>query len=281
MKVVTRIKDLEEIISSEKEKGKKVGLVPTMGALHEGHISLVKKAEESADFIVVSIFVNPTQFNNPSDLLHYPRTLETDLEKLRKTKCNLVFTPEVSEVYPEEDNRVFDFGDLDKVMEGEHRPGHFNGVAQVVSKLFDFVKPHQAFFGLKDFQQLAIVKNMVEQLQLDLEIVSCPIVRESDGLAMSSRNLRLSEAQRKNAVEISKALFNAVAMKQEMSLSEVKSWVIDQINNNNYLEVEYFDIVDGKSLKSLVNWDDSTDSIGCIAVHCGEVRLIDNIAFIN
>lgn len=281
MLVITKVKDLEELISSEKNKGKKVGLVPTMGALHEGHISLVQKAEETCDFIVVSIFVNPTQFNNKSDLEHYPRTLETDLEKLRKTKCNLVFSPSIEEVYPEEDTRKFDFGELDKVMEGSHRPGHFNGVAQVVSKLFNFVKPHQAFFGLKDFQQLAIVKNMVEQLQLDLEIVPCQIVREPDGLAMSSRNLRLTETQRKNAVEISKSLFKAIEMKPTQTVQEVKDWVINQINKNNYLNVEYFDIVDGKSLKSINNWNDSKDIIGCIAVHCGEIRLIDNIAFIN
>ena len=279
MELIHTVANLKKAIELRKSEGKTIGFVPTMGALHEGHLSLVRRAGEETGFVVVSIFVNPTQFNNKEDLKRYPRTLETDMELLKSTKCNLVFAPSVEEVYPEEDTREFDFGSLGNVMEGVHRPGHFNGVAQVVSKLFDIVQPHKSYFGLKDFQQLAIINKMVEQLNLNVEIIPCPIVREKDGLAMSSRNTLLNPEQRENAVVISKTLFEAVKRAETHSLEEVKKWVIDTINQNPYLETEYFEIVDDKELKSANFWDQPVNKIGCVAVHCGKVRLIDNITF--
>lgn len=279
MELFHTVADLRKAIEFQKKMGKEVGFVPTMGALHNGHLSLVKKACEDTDIVVVSIFVNPTQFNNKEDLKHYPRTLESDMELLKTTACSFVFVPSVEEVYPEEDTRVFDFGNLGKVMEGEHRPGHFNGVAQVVSRLFDMVHPDKAFFGMKDFQQVAIINNMVDQLKLPVEIVSCPIVREDDGLAMSSRNTLLNDEQRKNAVVISQTLFEAVENADNYSVDELKKWVIDTINQNPYLETEYFDIVDDKNLASIISWQQYRNKVGCIAVYCGKVRLIDNVTF--
>lgn len=279
MELVHSVAELRAAIGLQKKKGKNVGFVPTMGALHEGHLSLVQKAGEKTEFVVVSIFVNPTQFNNKEDLARYPRTLETDTRLLEVTACDLVFAPSVQEVYPEEDTRVFDFGNLGNVMEGVHRPGHFNGVAQVVSKLFELVQPDKAFFGLKDFQQLAIINQMVHQLKLPVEIVPCPIVREKDGLAMSSRNTLLDPAQRENAVVISKTLFEAVEMAKDNSVEKVRKWVIDSINQNAYLDTEYFEIVDDRELKPVTSWSQPVNKIGCVAVHCGKVRLIDNVTF--
>lgn len=262
----------------EKNAGKSVGFVPTMGALHAGHISLVEQSVAETDFSVVSIFVNPTQFNNANDLKHYPRTMETDCEMLDNAGANLVFAPTVDEVYPEKDTRQFDFGQLDKVMEGEHRPGHFNGVAQVVSRLFDMVDPTKSYFGEKDFQQLAIIKAMVKQLNLPVAIVPCPIVREADGLAMSSRNMRLTPEHRAVAPIISQVLMDAQGMIDSRTIEEVKQYVVDKINAEALLEVEYFDIVDALSLQSLSEWS-ADDAIGCIAVFAGEIRLIDNVTF--
>lgn len=256
-----------------------VGFVPTMGALHEGHLSLVKRAVAENSVVVVSVFVNPTQFNDPKDLERYPRTLENDLKLLEPTGCNIVFVPGVKEVYPEPDLRKFNFGKLETVMEGEHRPGHFNGVAQVVSKLFDMVKPNKSYFGLKDFQQLAIVKNMVKQLQLPVEIVPCTIIREKNGLAMSSRNELLSDEQRKNASVISETLFKAKELKEQKSLQELKEWVAERINQNPFLDVEYFEIVDDEQLQPVKNWDEKNTKVGCVAVFCGKIRLIDNVVF--
>ncbi|MFA9390800.1 MAG: pantoate--beta-alanine ligase [Prolixibacteraceae bacterium] len=279
MELIHQVEDLKRAIEIQKNAGKTLGFVPTMGALHEGHLSLVRRAAKETSFVVLSIFVNPTQFNNLDDLKRYPRTIESDMELLKTTSCDLVFAPSVKEVYPEEDTRIFEFGHLDSVMEGEHRPGHFNGVAQVVSRLFDMVQPHKAFFGLKDFQQLAIIRNMVDQLKLDLEIIACDIVREEDGLAMSSRNALLEPEQRKNAVFISKTLFEAVKRRKEYSVQEVKKWVIANINSNPFLQTEYFEIVDDKNLNPVATWDQPVNKIGCVAVHCGKVRLIDNITF--
>lgn len=279
MKLVHTVAELKAAIELQKEKGNTIGFVPTMGALHEGHLSLVRKAGAESNFVVVSIFVNPTQFNNKEDLERYPRTLETDAKMLESTVCDLVFAPSIQEVYPEEDTRVFEFGNLGNVMEGVHRPGHFNGVAQVVSKLFDMVQPQKAFFGLKDFQQLAIINKMVEQLNLPVEIVPCPIVREKDGLAMSSRNTLLSPEQRENARVISRTLFEAVERAKQNSVEEISKWVIETINQNPYLETEYFEIVDDKELMPITSWDQPVNKIGCVAVHCGKVRLIDNITF--
>lgn len=279
MELVSTVADLKKAIEKQKIAGKKVGFVPTMGALHQGHLSLVEKAGADSGFVVVSIFVNPTQFNNKEDLKRYPRTLESDMKLLETTPCNLVFAPSVEEVYPEEDQRVFEFGDLGKVMEGKHRPGHFNGVAQVVSRLFDMVEPDKAYFGLKDFQQLAIINNMVEQLKLPVEIIPCEIVRESDGLAMSSRNTLLSDEERSNAVFISKTLFEAKKKTKDFSVESLKDWVIRTIDENPFLDTEYFDIVDDKTLMSVESWEQPVNKIGCVAVHCGKVRLIDNVTF--
>ncbi len=279
MELFRTVQEFKETLKREREAGKNVGFVPTMGALHQGHLSLVAQASAQCSCVVVSIFVNPTQFNNPVDLQRYPRVLEADLQLLENTGCHYVFAPSVEEIYPVPDNRQFDFGSLDKVMEGEHRPGHFNGVAQVVSKLFDIVEPHKAFFGLKDFQQLAIIKNLVTQLAYKIEIIPCPIVREPDGLAMSSRNQLLTPEQRTNAAHISKVLFKAKEMVVQNSVEQVKAWVSRTIDENPYLQTEYFEIVDDTLLQSVSNWKPGCNIVGCIAVHCGEVRLIDNVTF--
>lgn len=256
-----------------------IGFVPTMGALHEGHLSLVKKAVADTDIVVVSIFVNPTQFNDPKDLERYPRNLDADLKLLEETGCHIVFAPGVKDIYPEPDNRKFNFGMLEAVMEAKHRPGHFNGVAQVVSKLFEIVNPNKAYFGLKDFQQIAIIKNMVTQLNLPVEIVPCPIVREESGLAMSSRNELLSAEERKNAAQISETLFKAKELAAGKSVNELKNWIVETINKNKYLTVEYADIVDDIQLQPVKNWNENVVKVCCVAVFCGKVRLIDNIVF--
>jgi pantoate--beta-alanine ligase len=278
MKLVSTIQELQTEIQ-HLANGKTVGFVPTMGALHAGHISLVKQAVLENPVVVVSIFVNPTQFNDPADLERYPRTLENDMKLLELTGCSIVFAPNAKEVYPEPDKRKFNFGKLEKVMEGKHRPGHFNGVAQVVIRLFDMVKPTKAYFGLKDFQQLAIVKNMVKQLQLPVEIVPCAIIREKSGLAMSSRNELLTEEQRKNATVISETLFKAKELKGQKSVQEITDWVTETINKNPFLDVEYFEIVDDEQLQPVKSWDEKSTKVGCVAVFCGKIRLIDNIVF--
>lgn len=279
MQVVKHINDLQPIISKNREEGKSIGFIPTMGALHKGHLSLVERAGKETDFVVVSIFVNPTQFNDKGDLERYPRDVAKDAELLSTTACQLVFAPEVDEIYPEPDTRKFNFGPLEEVMEGKFRPGHFNGVAQVVSRLFDIVKPDKAFFGQKDFQQLAIIREMVKRLKFNLTIVPCPIVREPDGLAMSSRNMLLNSDQRKNAVHISKTLFEAVNKRGGLNVEELRQWVIDQVDKNEYLKTEYFEIVDETTLQPVKNWADAGRKVGCIAVHCGKIRLIDNVVF--
>lgn len=279
MLVVKEITELQELIERKRTAGKTIGFVPTMGALHPGHLSLVKSAGQQTDFVVVSIFVNPTQFNDKNDLINYPRTLDQDLELLNQTACQLVFAPEVDTMYPEPDTRQFNFGKLEQVMEGQFRPGHFNGVAQVVSKLLDMVKPDKAFFGLKDFQQLVIIKALVKQLNLPVEIVACPTMREHDGLAMSSRNQRLTSEQRENATHIRQTLLAARNKAGDMSVKDLKKWVIDTINQNIFLKTEYFEITDDENLNPISSWESPLNKVGCVAVHCGEVRLIDNIVF--
>lgn len=278
MFLVNTIKELQDKLNSLREFGT-IGFVPTMGALHQGHLSLVKQAVLENQTVVVSIFVNPTQFNDSKDLEKYPRTLETDIKLLQPTGCQFVFVPNAKEVYPEPDTRKFDFDKLGTVMEGKHRPGHFNGVAQVVSKLFDMVRPNKAYFGLKDFQQLAIIKSMVKQLKLPVEIVPCPIIREKNGLAMSSRNERLTAKQRKNASLIYETLSQAKEQKGQKSVEELTNWVVETINKNPFLNVEYFEIVDDKQLQPITNWNINNTKIGCVAAFCGKVRLIDNIVF--
>lgn len=281
MKLIKTIKELQREILPLRAANKTVGFVPTMGALHEGHLSLVKQCLADNDVCVVSIFVNPTQFNDKEDLKKYPRNVEKDCRLLNTISENLiVFNPSDSEIYPEPDTRIFDFGQIDKVMEGKFRPGHFNGVAQVVSRLFDIVKPDRAYFGEKDFQQLAIIRHMVRQLKLDVQIVPMPIIREQSGLALSSRNARLTDVQRASAVNISKILFKSRnEMYKHLTIAETIKKVTDQINAVQNLEVEYFEIVDGTTLQPLNDWSESEYVVGCIAVFCGEVRLIDNIVY--
>lgn len=273
------INDLQKAVSISKNEGKSVGFVPTMGALHEGHISLVKKCCEQNDICVVSIFVNPTQFNHPADLEKYPRTVEQDTKILEENGATIVFIPSIEEIYPEPDTRQFDFGQLDKVMEGKFRPGHFNGVAQVVSRLFDIVKPDRSYFGEKDFQQLAVIRQMVRQLNIPVEIVPMPIRRENSGLAMSSRNQRLTESQKNEAVNIYRILSESKRDYKLKTVEKTRLMVIEEINNVDSLEVEYFEIVDGNTLQQISDWKDTDYAVGCITVFCGEVRLIDNIIY--
>ncbi|MBE6275823.1 MAG: pantoate--beta-alanine ligase [Bacteroides sp.] len=279
MKLIHTIKELRAELDIQRSAGKKIGLVPTMGALHAGHASLVKLAVAENDVVVVSDFVNPTQFNDQNDLLKYPRTLEADCELLEKEGADYVFAPSVEEVYPEPDTRQFSYAPLDTVMEGKYRPGHFNGVCQIVSKLFMMVEPDKAYFGEKDFQQLAIIREMVKQMAFPIQIVGCPIVRESDGLALSSRNARLSDAERVQALNISKTLFNSKEFALSHSVAETQAYVEESIADSEGLELEYFEIVDGLTLQKISNWDDSAYVVGCITVYCGDVRLIDNIKY--
>lgn len=279
MEIIKSIALLDDVLNAFRNESKSIGLVPTMGALHEGHAALVKRCVAENDITVVSVFVNPTQFNNPDDLRLYPRTLEADCALLEKLDVDIVFAPDVDEMYPEPDTRVFDFGMLDKVMEGRFRPGHFNGVAQIVSKLFYAVKPDKAYFGEKDFQQLAIVREMVKQLQIPVEIIAVPIVREQSGLALSSRNMRLTEQQRETASEIFKTLARSADLLEKQSVEDTKKFVVNSINNHEALSVEYFEIVDGDTLQSITDWNDSPYIVGCIAVFCEDVRLIDNIRY--
>lgn len=281
MKTIATISELKQVVASARAEGKTIGLVPTMGALHIGHLSLIKRACSECDFVVISVFVNPTQFNNPEDLRTYPRTLEADKKLIEdNTSAQVVFAPSVEEIYPEPDTRQFAFGPIAEVMEGEHRPGHFNGVAQIVSKLFMFVEPDKAYFGEKDFQQLAIIRKMVKDLDFKIQIVGCPIVRYMDGLAVSSRNALLQEDERAIAPIIQATLRRSVEEKQyEMTPSEVISWVTKTLNKIEYLEVEYYSIVDGLTLQPVNDWTDTDYVVGCITCYCGKVRLIDNITY--
>lgn len=279
MKVIYSIADLKNYLLKERQNNKSIGLVPTMGALHAGHISLANACVAKNDVCAVSIFVNPTQFNDPHDLETYPRTLDADLLLLEEAGCNYVFVPSVEEMYPEPDTRVFDLGKVAEVMEGAHRPGHFNGVAQIVSKLFNIVEPDDAYFGEKDFQQIAVIRTMVTQLNLKVKIHSCPILRETDGLAMSSRNMRLTSDQRQKAPLIARTLKESTNFAPGKSVREVVDYVITTINCDPVMRVEYYEIVDGNTLESINEWSGSDYIVGCITVFCGEIRLIDNITY--
>lgn len=279
MKVIHTIKDLQAELTVLRAQGKKVGLVPTMGALHVGHASLVKRSVSENGVTVVSVFVNPTQFNDKNDLAKYPRTLDADCRLLEDCGAAFAFAPSVEEMYPQPDTREFSYAPLDTVMEGAFRPGHFNGVCQIVSKLFDAVQPDRAYFGEKDFQQLAIIREMVRQMDYKLEIVGCPIVREEDGLALSSRNKRLSAQERENALNISQTLFKSRTFATSHTVSETQKMVEEAIEAAPGLRLEYFEIVDGNTLQKVSSWGDSQYVVGCITVFCGEVRLIDNIKY--
>ncbi len=262
-----------------RESGKTIGFVPTMGALHEGHLSLVRLCHQQNDIVVASIFVNPTQFNDKDDLYRYPRTPEKDLKMLGSAGCDIVFMPGEKEIYPEPDTRQFDFGNLDSILEGKHRPGHFNGVAQVVTRLFDIIKPQRAYFGLKDFQQLAIIKKITADLHYPVEIVPCPIIRESDGLAMSSRNMLLRPEERITALELSQSLFQARKMKESHAPAAVRQWVVGHLNAMPGISLEYFEIVSSRDLLPVDSWNGRDPVIGCLAARVGRIRLIDNINF--
>lgn len=279
MKVVHAIKDLQSALAALRSEGKTVGLVPTMGALHAGHASLVRRSVAENDATVVSVFVNPTQFNDKNDLAKYPRTLDADCRLLEECGATVVFAPSVEEIYPEPDTRTFSFAPLDTVMEGKYRPGHFNGVCQIVSKLFDMVKPDRAYFGEKDFQQLAIIREMVRQMHFPLQIVGCPIVREADGLALSSRNTRLTAEQRQQALAISQTLFRSKEFAASHTVAETQQFVEDAIADAPGLRLEYFELVDGNTLQQIADWNDTAYAVGCITVFCGDVRLIDNIKY--
>ncbi|MFP4619707.1 MAG: pantoate--beta-alanine ligase [Bacteroidales bacterium] len=279
MEVFETVRDIQNKLSELRQQGYGIGFVPTMGALHQGHIALVDSCTQDNDITVVSIFVNPTQFNQRDDFEKYPRDLEGDINKLGEAGVDIIFTPTEKEMYPEPDNREFDFGQLDKVMEGKHRPGHFNGVAQIVSRLFDIVRPHRAYFGEKDFQQLVIIRNLTAQLGMDIEIISCPIVREPDGLAKSSRNERLTKEQRRHASKISGALFKGRDLAGEYPVEDLKERITGELNNDRYIDVEYFEIVDEKTLQPIKNWDDTYYRRACIAARVGSVRLIDNLHY--
>ena len=281
MKLIKKIVELENTLFEARKSGKSIGLVPTMGALHEGHASLVKKCSDENDITVVSVFLNPTQFNDPKDLERYPRNLDADCALCEANGATIVFAPSVEEVYPTPDTRQFDFPPVTTVMEGAKRPGHFNGVCQVVSRLFYITKPDKAYFGEKDWQQIAVVKRLVKYMGANIEIVECPIIREEDGLAKSSRNTLLAPDERAIAPAIYKALVESTEYAKSHSLSETHDKVVADINTTKGLEVEYFSIVDGNTLQDVASWDDSKYIVGCITVYCGKtpIRLIDHIKY--
>lgn len=275
METITNSEELRRALGSRDRSG--IGFVPTMGALHAGHRSLVERARRECATVVVSVFVNPTQFNDKTDLKNYPRTPEADLRLLEEVGADYVFMPSVEEVYPEPDTRTFDFGMIDKVMEGATRPGHFNGVAQVVSRLFDLVKPAKAYFGEKDFQQIAVIREMVRQLRIPVEIIPCPIVRGEDGLALSSRNTLLDTAHRTAAPYIYRVLKAAVEKSHQTTPDQLAAWVTAQVESNPLLKVIYFQVVDAATMQQVRTWEESPVIQGCIAVQAGDIRLIDNI----
>ena len=277
MIVIEKIADLQAYI--KKKAAKSVGFVPTMGALHDGHISLITRSVAENDLCVASVFVNPTQFNDKADLERYPRTPEADCAMLQAAGCDVVFMPTVQEMYPEEDTRQFNFGSLETVMEGKYRPGHFNGVAQIVSKLFDAVQPNKAYFGEKDFQQVAIIRAMVQPLNYPIEIIACPIIREESGLARSSRNTLLTDEQRKKAALIAKVLTKSTTFAQNNTVAATINWVEDQFKGDTEFTMDYYEIVDGNTLQPIQDWSESDFMVGCIAIYCGKIRLIDNIHY--
>ncbi len=279
MQVINEIAVLQSVLTTFRAQGKTIGLVPTMGALHAGHASLVRRSVQENDITVVSVFLNPTQFNDKKDLEHYPRTLDADCELLDQCGADLVFAPSVSEIYPEPDTRHFSYPPTDSVMEGAFRPGHFNGVCQIVSKLFSYVQPDRAYFGEKDFQQIAVIRRMVEDLGFDLTIVPCPVIRQEDGLAMSSRNALLSPEERTLAANIYRVMKESFSL--QTSVQATHDYVVDSINAISGLKVQYYNIVDGKSLADVDSWEDSDDIVGCITVFCGAtpIRLIDHIRY--
>ena len=283
MLIIRTVAELGEYVSNERKNGRSIGLVPTMGALHAGHISLVTKAVSENDIVLVSLFVNPTQFNNPTDLATYPRKEEDDFALLREAGASAVFAPSVEEIYPGgvegRERHEFELGAAATVMEGKYRPGHFQGVAEIVSKLFRMATPTRAYFGEKDFQQIAVIRNMVASEGIDVDIVACPIKRADDGLALSSRNALLTPEQRAIAPEIYRSLKASLDYAKEHSVQATHDMVVESINAQPELDVEYYEIVDGRTLLPVAEWEESDSVVGCITVYCGKIRLIDNIRY--
>lgn len=280
MKVLRTVGELRQAMESHRNAGQTIGLVPTMGALHAGHLSLMERSCRDNDITVASIFVNPTQFNNATDLKTYPRTEEKDCALLEKAGVDYAFVPSVEEIYPEPDTRVFDLGAVAEVMEGAMRPGHFNGVAQIVSRLFSYVNPTRAYFGEKDFQQIAVIRRMAQLEGFDFEIIACPIVREADGLALSSRNVRLTSEQRQIAPAIHRTLAQSLDMTRDKSVGEVKQWVKEEIDRQPFMTTEYYEIVNPLTMQPTDSWmTPDGPAVGCVTVYCGDVRLIDNITY--
>lgn len=276
MLILYKIKEVQSKIAELKQQGKSIGFVPTMGALHEGHISLITQSKQQTNITVCSIFVNPTQFNNTSDLKHYPRTPEKDIALLEAAGCDILYMPEIDDVYPKEDSRQFNFGYLDSILEGATRPGHFNGVGQVVSILLEGVKPNKAFFGSKDYQQVMVVKSLVKQLNLPVEIVSCPILREADGLAMSSRNMRLTIEERIIAGMIPDMMQHTNQLVKEKGIDAAKQFINELVSKISLMKLDYFEICDAETLELLNKYNSQRKSISLIAVFVGNIRLIDN-----
>ena len=279
MEVISKIIQLRERLAQLRKEGHSIGLVPTMGALHDGHASLVRRSVKENDFTVVSVFLNPTQFNDPKDLERYPRTLKADCRLLEACGADIAFAPSVKEIYPEPDTRQFSYPPTDSVMEGAMRPGHFNGVCQIVSKLFSYVEPDRAYFGEKDYQQIAVIRRMVDDLSFKLQIVPCPVVRQSDGLALSSRNALLSAKERVTAANIYRILNESRSL--GLTVQETHDYVVKEIDSISGLKVQYFSIVDGDSLADVTSWDEAQSIVGCITVFCGTkpIRLIDHIRY--
>ncbi len=279
METVNSISLLRELLAQRRSEGKSIGFVPTMGALHEGHASLVRRSVAENDVTVVSIFLNPTQFNDPKDLERYPRTLEADCRLLEECGADIAFAPTVKEIYPEPDTRHFSYPPTDSVMEGAMRPGHFNGVCQIVSKLFTYVEPDRAYFGEKDYQQIAVIRRMVDDLGFKVEMVPCPVVRQPDGLALSSRNSLLTDDERRTAANIYRVMKESRGL--GLSVQQTHDYVVEHINAIPGLEVQYFSIVDGDTLADVASWDAAPSIVGCITVFCGEkpIRLIDHIRY--
>ena len=281
MEIINSIVALQNALYAPRKAGKRIGLVPTMGALHDGHASLIRRSVKDCDVTVVSVFLNPTQFNDQNDLARYPRTLEADCALAETCGADIVFAPSVKEIYPTPDTRTFTFPPVTTVMEGAYRPGHFNGVCQVVSRLFYIVKPQRAYFGEKDWQQIAVIKRLVTFINSPVEIIECPTIREKDGLAKSSRNALLAPDERLLAAKIYAVLQESVARSKTKTVAEVHDEVVHQLNAADGLDVEYFDIVDGRTLLPVTQWDQAAEVVGCITVYCGAtpIRLIDHITY--
>jgi pantoate--beta-alanine ligase len=289
--IFSTIQAAQNCLSTLKNDGKMIGFVPTMGALHMGHVSLLEKAKRENDISVSSIFVNPLQFNDKKDLERYPRSIENDIEKLKSANCDIFFAPSPEEMYGKDEQlktksernteqnseNFIDLGNLDKVMEGKYRPGHFNGVCVVVKKLFDIIEPNKAYFGEKDFQQLVIIKHMVKLLNIPVQIIPCPTLREESGLAMSSRNTLLTSEDRMNASHIFRILSEAKEKRKNTSVADLQKWVSENINENPSLQLDYFEIVNSETLLPVSSWEETKNMRACVAVKVGSVRLIDNI----